>query len=287
MSLAEKRQRAVQTRSRLSLQDRCNLMRINRSGVYYKPKRTSVLNERLMRAIDQCFLEHPYYGVARMTTYLNKDMGYCVNEKRVRRLYRQMNLKTIYARPKTTLRDKASYIYPYLLNGLKIDRVNLVWQTDITYIPMFRGHMFMAAIIDVYSRKILGWSLSNTMTAQWCKELLEDTIGRCGKPEIHNSDQGSQYTSELYIETLKRHEVNISMDGKGRAIDNIYIERFWRTLKQEKIYLNPANGGLELYKNISEYVTFYNDKRRHSSLQEITPNQKYLQDNRPLNINYN
>ena len=234
MSLAEKRQRAMQTRSRLPLQERCKLMSISRSGVYYKPKKESALNERLMQAIDKCFLAHPYYGVARMTTYLNMDLDYPVNENRVRRLYHQMNLRTIYTRQRTTVRDKASYIYPYLLTGLKTERPNQVWQTDITYIPMFRGHMYMAAILDVYSRKILGWSLSNTMTKEWCNERLEDTINQHGKPEIHNSDQGSQYTSELCLNTLKDNEIQISMDGKGRAIDNIYIERFWRSLKQVK-----------------------------------------------------
>ena len=287
MSLAEKRQRAMQTRSRLPLQDRCKLMSISRSGVYYKPKKESALNERLMRAIDKYFLAHPYYGVARMTTYLNKDLGYQVNEKRVRRLYHQMNLRTIYARPRTTLRDKASYIYPYLLTGLKIERPNHVWQTDITYIPMFRGHMYMAAIIDVYSRKILGWSLSNTMTKEWCNELLKDTINQHGKPEIHNSDQGSQYTSELYLNTLKDNDIQISMDGKGRAIDNIYIERFWRSLKQEKIYLNPPNGGLELYQIIKEYVHFYNTERRHTRIGDITPKEKYSTENQSTKINYN
>ncbi|MEZ4845338.1 MAG: IS3 family transposase [Bacteroidia bacterium] len=243
MSLTEKRQRAVQTRSRLPLMERCKLMGINRSGVYYKPKITSALNEQLMRTIDQCFMAHPYYGVARMTTYLKEDLGYQINEKRVRRLYRQMRLKTIYAKPKTTLRDKANCHYPYLLGGLKVEHPNHVWQTDITYIPMFRGHMFMAAIIDVYSRKIVGWSLSNTMTAQWCADLLTDTIKLHGKPHIHNSDQGSQYTSEIYLNILKQNNIQISMDGKGRAIDNIYIERFWRSLKQKNLS-KPSQRGL-------------------------------------------
>ena len=287
MSLAEKRQRAAQRRSRLPLKERCKLLSINRSGMYYKPKGESMLNEQLMRAIDACFLRHPYYGVPRMTTYLNKDLGYRVNQKRVRRLYQLMNLKTIYARPRTTVRDKASYIYPYLLTGLQITKPNQVWQTDISYIPMYRGHMFMAAIIDVYSRKIVGWSVSNTMTAQWCKELLESTIERHGTPEIHNSDQGSQYTSDLYLDTLKANNITISMDGKGRAIDNIYIERFWRSLKQEKIYLNPPNGGVELYQSIKKYIQYYNNERRHTSIGDIPPILKYLQPIKPLIINYN
>lgn len=276
MSLEEKRQRALQTRSRLPLKQRCVLLGIHRSGVYYKPKRINALNEILMKKIDEKFLEHPYYGVPRMITYLRKDLGLKVNEKRIRRLYKIMNLKTIYARPRTTLIYPASYVYPYLLRGLKVKSPNQVWQTDIPYVPMFRGFMYMAAIIDVYSRKILGWSLSNTMTVEWCKELLTDTIARHGKLGIHNSDQGSQYTSECYLNELKNHEIKISMDGRGRATDNIYIERFWRSLKQEKIYLNPPNGGVDLYQKITDYIRFYNHERRHTQIDDITPYQKYF-----------
>lgn len=277
MSTTEKRQKVVKSHPRLSLNKQCALLDLSRSTLGYVPKGESLLNLKLMRAIDECFLEHPYYGVERMTVYLNKDLGYHVNVKRIRRLYQLMGLQTIYRRPKTTIRDKSSYIYPYLLKGLKIERANQVWQTDITYIPMFRGYMYMAAIIDVYSRKILGWSISNTMTKEWCTELLEDTIRKHGKPEIHNSDQGSQYTSELYTETLKSHEIKISMDGKGRALDNIYIERFWRSLKYEKIYLNPPNGGLDLHHKVNQYIEFYNNQRRHSELGWEVPSLIYKQ----------
>jgi putative transposase len=230
-----------------------------------------------MEAIDKQFLEHPYYGVERMTDYLNMDLGYHVNVKRVRRLYGLMNLHTIYAKPKTTQRNPEHTVYPYLLRGIKIKRPNQVWQTDITYIPMFRGFMYMAAIIDVYSRKILGWSISNSMTSEWVAELLEDTISKHGTPEIHNSDQGSQYTSQNYIKTLQSHEIKISMDGRGRALDNVYIERFWRSIKQEKIYLNPPNGGLELFNMVKDYIQFYNEKRRHTEIGKMPPNQKYYQ----------
>jgi putative transposase len=212
-----------------------------------------------------------------MTDYLNLDMGFRVNEKRVRRLYRIMNLRTIYARPKTTTRDPEKYIYPYLLRNLQITRPNQVWQTDITYIPMFRGFMYMAAIIDVYSRKILGWSISNSMTTKWVNELLNDTVHKHGAPEIHNSDQGSQYTSEEYIQALKGHNIQISMDGKGRALDNVYIERFWRSIKQEKIYINPPNGGLDLHQMVKEYVYFYNHERRHQEIGKVPPNQLYYE----------
>ena len=276
MSSTERRQLVVASHPRLSLKNQCELLGVTRSLMYYKPKGESPLNEQLMKSIDRYFLLHPYYGVERMTDYLNLDLGYRVNEKRVRRLYKTMNLKTIYARPSTTKRDPTKYIYPYLLRNFKITDPNQVWQTDITYIPMFRGFMYMAAIIDVYSRKVLGWSISNSMTKEWCKELLDDTIRAHGKPEIHNSDQGSQYTSDLYINALKDHEIKISMDGKGRALDNVYIERFWRSLKQEKVYLNPPNGGVDLHHKVKEYVQFYNTERRHTEIGSIPPNQRYF-----------
>lgn len=279
MSTTHKRQKVVRSHPRLSLKQQCKILEIHRSGLYYKPKGESPLNLKLMEAIDKQFLEHPYYGVERMTDYLKLDLGYRVNVKRIRRLYKLMGLQTIYDKPKTTIKDKTSYVYPYLLKDLKITHPNQVWQTDITYIPMYRGFMYMAAIIDVHSRKILNWSISNSMSASWCNELLTDTIQQYGAPQIHNSDQGSQYTSELYIATLKKHNIQISMDGKGRALDNIYIERFWKSIKYEKIYLNPPNGGLELYQNVKEYIQFYNTKRRHTEIGKVPPDQIFYQKN--------
>lgn len=276
MSTAERRRYAVTAHPRLSLTKRCKLLQVSRSSIYYKPKGESVLNEKLMREIDRYFLKHPYYGQERMTDYLNLDLGYNVNVKRIQRLYKLMNLKTIYQGPKTTRREADSYIYPYLLRNLKIERPNQVWQTDITYIPMARGFMYLAAIIDVYSRKIVGWDISNTMTTKWCVELLEDTIKRRGKPEVHNSDQGSQYTSENYINVLKENEIEISMDGRRRAIDNIYIERFWRSIKYEKIYLHPPNGGIDLRNMVQEYETFYNTERRHTEIGKVPPDELYF-----------
>jgi len=277
MTTTQKRQKVVKSHPRLSLKEQCNILSIHRSGLYYKSKGESPLNLKLMKTIDSYFIDHPYYGAERMTDYLNMDLGYCVNIKRIRRLYKLMNLRTIYARPKTTRRNQSHAVYPYLLKNLKVERPNQVWQADITYIPMFRGFMYMAAIIDVYSRKVLNWSISNSMTADWCIELLEDTIRMYGPPEIHNSDQGSQYTCAEYIEVLKKHKVKISMDGKGRASDNIYIERFWRSIKQEKIYLNPPNGGVELYQMVKDYIQFYNENRRHTEIGKMPPNQKYYQ----------
>jgi len=275
MSTTERRQKVVKSHPRLSLVQQCKILNIHRSGIYYKPKSERAFNLRLMKEIDVHFLEHPYYGVERMTDYLNLDLGYHVNVKRIRRLYKIMGLQTIYRKPKTTVRDPASYKFPYLLKDLIIERSNQVWQTDITYIPMFRGFMYMNAIIDVYSRKILNWSISNTMDKQWCLELLEDTIAKYGAPGVHNSDQGAQYTSTEYIDILKRHSIQISMDGKGRALDNIYIERFWKSIKYEKIYLNPPNGGLVLYQMVREYIEFYNTKRRHTEIGKVPPDQIY------------
>lgn len=275
MSTTERRQKVVKSHPRLGLVQQCELLGIHRSGLYYRPKSESVLNLELMKEIDAYFLEHPYYGVERMTDYLNLDLGYRVNVKRVRRLYRLMGLQTIYRRPRTTIRDGNGYKYPYLLKDLKIERPDQAWQTDITYIPMLRGFMYMNAIIDVHSRKILNWSVSNSMDRQWCIELLQDTIAKYGAPDIHNSDQGSQYTSKQYTDVLKEHDIQISMDGKGRALDNIYIERFWKSIKYEKIYLNPPNGGLDLYQMVREYIEFYNTRRRHTEIGKVPPDQIY------------
>jgi len=275
MSTTERRKKVVKSHPRLSLVQQCKLLGINRSGLYYRPRSESPYNLKLMRVIDAQFMEHPYYGVERMTDYLNLDLGHHVNVKRIRRLYKLMGLQTVYRKPRTTIKDPKSYKYPYLLRDLKIERPGQVWQTDITYIPMLRGFMYMNAIIDVYSRKILNWSISNSMDRQWCIELLEDTIAEHGAPEIHNSDQGSQYTSTQYIEVLKVHEIQISMDGKGRALDNIYIERFWKSIKYEKIYLNPPNGGLDLYEMVNEYIEFYNTKRRHTEIGKLPPDEVY------------
>jgi len=275
MSTTQRRKKVVKGHPGLSLVQQCKLLEIHRSGLYYRPKNESAHNLRLMKEIDVCFLEHPYYGVERMTDYLNLDLGHRVNVKRVRRLYKLMGLQTIYRKPRTTIKDPKSYKFPYLLKNLDIERPDQVWQTDITYIPMLRGFMYMNAIIDVYSRKILNWSVSNSMEKEWCIELLEDTIARYGAPEIHNSDQGSQYTSTQYIDVLKNHEIQISMDGKGRALDNIYIERFWKSIKYEKIYLNPPNGGLDLYQMVNEYIEFYNTKRRHTEIGKVPPDQLY------------
>lgn len=276
MSTNQKRELVSPGYKKLSVVKQCELLELQRSSFYFKPKGESALNQMLMKAIDRKFLDCPFYGVERMTTYLNKDLGYRVDVKRIRRLYRLMGLQTIYPKRNLSKANLTEYKYPYLLRNLTVERPNQVWGADITYIPMFRGFLYMFAIIDVYSRKIMGWSISNTMTVNWCKEVVETAIEQYGKPEVFNTDQGSQFTSPIFINTLKSNNIKISMDGKGRALDNIFIERFWRTIKYEYIYLNPANGGIELLQGVKKYVEFYNKERRHESIGKVSP-EEYFQ----------
>jgi len=196
-----------------------------------------------MNILDKQYFKTPFYGVLRLTAMLNIE-GFHVNDKRVRRLMKLMNWRTIFREPRTSNSKKSDYKYPYLLRGLKIERLNQVWAMDITYIPMRHGFMYLAAIIDLHSRYVVSWSVSNSMTAEWCAEVLQTAIQKHGKPEIFNTDQGSQFTSEVFIDVLKSNEIQISMDGKGRALDNIFIERLWRSVKYENIYLNVYENGV-------------------------------------------
>jgi len=258
----------------LSISHQCELLGIHRSGMYYKPRSESTLNLYLMKLIDQTIFDRPFYGVRRMTHHM-RHSGHMVNEKRIARLYKLMDIRVVYPRKNTSKPDKGHKKYPYLLKGLKIERINQVWATDITWIPMKQGFMYMMAIIDLKSRYVLNWSISNTMDAAWCTEVLKETINMHGCPEIFNTDQGSQFTSLMFTDLLKENDIAISMDGKGRAIDNVFIERLWRSVKVEYVYLNPANGGVALYKGIKEYIDFYNNQRPHQSLDYETPNQVY------------
>lgn len=202
-------------------------------------------------------------------------MGYRVNHKRVRRLMQILDWKTIYREPKTTVGNKQHKKYPYLLRGLEINRCNQVWATNITYIPMKPGFMYIMAVIDLHSRYVLHWSLSNTMSAEWCSEVLQETINQYGTPEIFNTDQGSQFTSDAFIKVLAQNDIKISMDGKGRALDNILVERLWRSVKYEHIYLNVYEDGLSLWKGLDGYFRFYNHERPHQSLSYKTTSECY------------
>lgn len=227
----------VEREDDLSIVKQCELLDVSRSGLYYKPVGESDENLAIMRLMDEQYLDTPFYGVERLLVLLI-CLGYQINRKRLRRLMKLQGWQTLYPTPRTTRTDPAAYKYPYLLKGLQTERKNQVWAIDITYVPMKHGFMYLCAIIDLHTRYVVGWGISNTMTAEWCTELVKDAISLHGKPEIMNSDQGSQFTSEIYIELLKENEIRISMDGKGRAIDNIFIERLWRTVKYEHIYLN-------------------------------------------------
>lgn len=229
-----------------------------------------------MRAIDELHLDFPFYGYRRMTVVLNDclDKVYLpINCKKVRRLMKIMDIRTIYPQKNLSKRDKEHTIYPYLLRNVPITHNKKVYSTDITYVPMAKGFMYLTAVIDWHSRYILSWRLSNTLTTDFCIEVVREAFDKFGKPEIFNTDQGSQYTSNAFIDLLQKSEVKISMDGKGRAIDNIFIERFWRTIKREHIYLHAHENGADLYKGLSQYFDFYNNKRFHQSLKYKTPNQ--------------
>ena len=275
MSTEQKRELVSPAYKKMSIVKQCKSLGLQKSSYYCKPKGESALNQVLMKAIDKKYLECPFYGTRRMTAYINMDLGYRVDRKRIKRLYRLMGLSTIYPKKNLSKPNLAEYKYPYLLKGLEINRPNQVWEADITYIPMFKGFMYMYAIIDVYSRKIMAWGISNTMSVEWCKSITKEAISEHGKPQIFNTDQGSQFTSPVFINELLSNDIKISMDGKGRALDNIFIERFWRSIKYEHIYLHPANGGIDLLKGVRKYIDFYNNERRHDSLGQIAPNDFY------------
>ena len=248
-------------------------MSLNRGSLYYRPVGESPVNLEMMKRMDAHILDNPCAGVITMQDML-EEHGYRAGYERVRRLMRKANIMAIYPRRHLTVLGEKKYVHPYLLKGLKIRRRNQVWAIDITYIPMASGFMYMTAIIDVYSRFIVGWGLSNSLEAKASHSVIEQAIEEHGCPEIMNSDQGVQFTCKDYVDLLKNHEIKISMDGKGRAIDNVYIERFWRTLKYQHVYLRPAEDGVELYRGIQKWMTKYHNKR-HQGIDRIKPIVKY------------
>ena len=256
--------------SSLSISSQCRLLQIHRSGLYYKPVSESGENLHLLRLLDEQYLKTPFYGVRRLSAWL-QSLGHKVNRKRVSRLMKLMGWQTIYRKPNTSKPCKGHKIYPYLLKGLKIDRKHHVWATDITYVPMQKGFMYLCAVIDLHTRYVVNWSVSNTMSAEWCTEVMKEAVNRHGKPDIVNTDQGSQFRSEVFSDYLLDNEIKISMDGKGRAIDNIFIERLWKSVKQEHLYLKVPQDGMELYNGLKEYFGFYNQQRPHQSLGYKTP----------------
>lgn len=266
----KERKKMIDSNQKLSLVKQCNLLRINRNSVYYSPKGDSEEDLKVMLLLDKQYLLTPFYGYRKITVLL-QNKGFKVNEKRVRKLMKRINWRTIYREPRTTIAIKEHKKYPYLLRDLEITHKNHVWATDITYIPMAKGFMYLCAIIDLHTRYVLNWSVSNTMNAHWCAEVLEETIEKYGVPEIFNTDQGSQYTSEVHTNVLLSNGIKISMDGKGRAIDNIFVERLWRTVKYENVYLQAYSDGTSLRKGLKKYFEFYNQERFHQSLDYATP----------------
>jgi len=274
MSRAERRALVERGNPTLPVAQQCRLLTVSRSSVYRQPATVSEEERTIMALIDRQYLARPYYGSRRMTAWL-ATQGHVVNRKRVQRLMRLMALVAIYQRPNTSKAAAAHKVYPYLLGGMAIERVNQVWCSDVTYIPMAKGFLYLVVIMDWVSRAVLAWRLSNTLGAEFCVEALEEALARHRRPEIFNTDQGSQFTSDDFTGTLKRHGVMISMDGKGRCMDNIFVERLWRSLKYEEVYLNAYENVAEAEAGIGAWLSFYNDERQHQSLGYRTPRQIY------------
>ncbi|GAB1355334.1 hypothetical protein MASR1M12_40780 [Erysipelotrichia bacterium] len=259
----------------LTISRQCQLLGLSRSSFYSQNKAVSQQELDLMLAIDKIHLALPFYGARKIQVELN-NRGFLIGRGKVRRLMRKMVLEAIYRKPKTSIPKSGDHIYPYLLKDLQIERVNQVWATDITYLPMAKGFAYLVAIIDLYSRKVMSWRLSNTMDASFCIEALEDAIQRFGPPEIFNTDQGSQFTSDSFTSVLKAHGVKISMDGKGRWVDNVFIERLWRSVKYEEVYLKAYQTMQEARQSLRSYFIFYNQSRFHQTLDYQTPDMVYF-----------
>ena len=251
----------------------CELLSLNRSTVYYQPKPASDEDLKLMRRIDEMHLERPFYGSRRIRDWLQAE-NHDINRKKVQRLMQQMGLQALYPKKGTSRPGKGHKIYPYLLKGVQINRTNQVWSTDITYLPMAKGFVYLVAIMDWYSRKVLSWRLSNTMDMAFCVEALEEAMARYGQPEIFNTDQGAQFTSDAFTGVLKQNDIQISMDGKGRWIDNVFVERLWRSVKYEEVYLHAYESVAQARSRIGRYFDFYNAERKHQTLGS-TPDQAY------------
>ena len=279
MSRERRREMVDRQHPALSTLRQCALLDISRSSLYYRRNGTSPEDLAVMKAIDQQFLVTPFYGSRRMTVWLSRQ-GYSLSRKRVQRLMRSMGLTAVYRRPRTSQPGPGHKVYPYLLGGMEITRPNRVWAADITYIPMVRGFLYLVAIMDWHSRYVVAWSLSNTLDANFCVEALEEALSK-GKPEVFNTDQGSQFTSDGFTGLLASHGVRISMDGKGRYMDNIFVERLWRTVKYEEVYLKAYSSGRAAKAGLDAYFRFYNTERPHQALGYRTPAEVFNEDSAP------
>lgn len=259
----------------LSMVRQCELLSVSRSGLYYQPRGETAQNLALMRLIDEQFLETPWYGARQMARHLRRQ-GHLVGRKRMRRLMGLMGLAAIYQRPRTTVPHPGYRLYPYLLRGLAIDRANQVWCADITYIPMRRGFLYLVAVMDWATRKVLAWRVSNTLDVEFCIEAIEEALVLFGRPEIFNTDQGCQFTSPQFTGMLQAATVRISMDGRGRWMDNVFIERLWRSLKYECVYLHAFETGSDARTRLARWIGYYNAARPHSALLGRTPDEAYM-----------
>ncbi len=269
------RKAMLKAKAALSLTRQCQLLAVPRSSAYIRSPPVAGKDLTLMRLLDELYLKWPFYGSRRLCVEL-QQRGHQVNRKRVQRLMRKMGLRAIYPKPRTSLPGKGHKIYPYLLRGLSIERPNQVWASDICYIPMAKGFMYLTVIIDWYSRRVLAWRVSNTLEVDACVAALEEALMHYGAPEIFNTDQGAQYTSETFTAVLKRNGVKISMDGKGRWVDNVVVERLWRSVKYEDVYLRAYETPAALRVGLTGYFSFYNTERRHQALDRQTPDAVYF-----------
>ncbi len=282
MSVDRRRGMIEAVHADLSISAQCRLLSISRSSFYYAPQPESEETLALMRVIDAAFLDMPWYGSRQMVRHLRRQ-GVNIGRRRVRRLMTKMGLSPIYQRPRTSDPHPQHRIYPYLLRHLVVERPNQVWCADITYIPMRRGFLYLVAIMDWATRKVLAWRLSNTMDVGFCVMALEEALARFGSPDIFNTDQGSQFTSFGFTSVLKDADIRISMDGRGRWMDNVFIERLWRSMKYECVYLHAFETGSELRVGLTRWIGYYNADRPHSGLAGLTPNEAYgANENLPL-----
>jgi putative transposase len=266
----------IELQPQLSIAQQCKLLDVSRSSFYYRPQPGRMVDLEMMRLIDEQYLRTPFYGTRSMTTYLRRQ-GHLINRKRVRRMMRLMGLVSIAPKPNTSKPHPAHKIYPYLLKGLEVNRPNQVWATDITYVPLERGFLYLVAIMDWYSRKVLSWQLSNTLDSHFCVAALIEAIDRYGAPDIFNTDQGVQFTSCVFTDTLRQHGIKISMDGKGNYQDNILVERLWRTVKYECLYIQAFDNGRAVRRSLKQYFDWYNQERFHQALENQTPDEVYYQ----------
>jgi putative transposase len=257
----------------LSVRRQCELLGLNRSTLYYEPAAETAENLRLMQLLDREYTAHPFYGSRRLTAWL-RTQGEAVNRKRVQRLLRVMGVEAIYPKPRLSVPGRGHRVYPYLLRGVAIERPDQVWSTDITYVPLATGFMYLAAVLDWSSRYVLGWRVSNTLDGSFCLELLDEVLQR-GRPEVFNTDQGVQFTATAWTSRLEAAGVAVSMDGKGRALDNVFVERLWRTVKYEDVYLRGYATVAELRAGLAAYFRFYNEERPHQSLDNQSPGAVY------------